>query len=202
MTPDAESGRRASRVGTRVVVGLGNPGPEYDDTRHNVGWWVLDRFAYDHDFEPFERRPRRLETTRRIGGRSVVLVKPRTYMNRSGQALTTLWRIWGFDLESHLLVVADDANLDVGRVRLRPGGGAGGHNGLKSVTAALGTPDYARMRVGVGTKPPGADLSAWVLSPMPAEDEDVVTALLPELSRAVAVWADEGIETAMNRFNR
>ncbi len=202
MTPDAESGRRASRCGTRVVVGLGNPGPEYDDTRHNVGWWVLDRFACDHEFEPFERRRARLETARRLGGHTVVLVKPRTYMNRSGLALTTLGRIGGFDAEADLLVVTDDANLGVGRVRFRPGGGAGGHNGLRSVTAALGTPDYARLRVGVGTKPAGEDLSGWVLSPMPAEDEDVVTALLPELSRAVAVWAEEGIETAMNRFNR
>ena len=202
MTPDAESECSASRSDTRVVVGLGNPGPEYDDTRHNVGWWVLDRFAYDHDFEPFERRKRRLETIRRIGGRTVVLVKPRTYMNRSGLALTTLWRIDGFAAESHLLVVTDDANLDVGRIRFRSGGGSGGHNGLRSVTAVLGTPDFARLRIGVGTKPPGEDLSEWVLSPMPVEDEDVVTALLPELSTAVAVWAEEGIETAMNRFNR
>lgn len=202
MTQDAEADRSAPRSATRVVVGLGNPGPEYDDTRHNVGWWVLDRFAHDHDYEPFERRKRRLETARRIGGRTVVLVKPRTYMNRSGLALTTLWRIEGFDAGTDLLVVADDANLDVGRVRMRPGGGSGGHNGLRSVTEALGTPGYSRMRIGVGTKPAGRDLSDWVLSPMPAEDEDAVTALLPELARAVAVWAEEGIETAMNRFNR
>ncbi len=202
MTPDTGSEGVEPRSGTRVVVGLGNPGPEYDDTRHNVGWWVLDRFAHDHEFEPFERRRRRLETTRRIGGRAVVLVKPRTYMNRSGLALTTLWRIEGFNAETDLLVVTDDANLDVGRVRLRPGGGSGGHNGLRSVTAVLGTPGYARLRIGVGTKPPGEDLSDWVLSAMPAEDDDAVTALLPELSRAVAVWADQGIETAMNRFNR
>ena len=202
MTPDGGSERHASPIGARVVVGLGNPGPEYDNTRHNVGWWVLDRFAFDHDFGPFERRRARLETTRRIGGLTVVLVKPRTYMNRSGLALTTLWRTRGFDAGTDLLVVADDANLDVGRVRLRPGGGSGGHNGLRSVTATLGTPGYARLRVGVGTKPPGADLSEWVLSPMPEEDEDVLTGLLPELSRAVMAWAEQGTETAMNRFNR
>ncbi len=202
MTPGGESEGFASGSGTRVVVGLGNPGPEYDDTRHNVGWWVLDRFAYDHDFDPFERRKARLETARRIGALTVVLVKPRTYMNRSGLALTTLWRTPGFAAGTDLLVVTDDASLEVGRVRLRPGGGSGGHKGLRSVTATLGTPGYARLRIGVGTRPPGTDLSEWVLSPMPEEDEDAVVALLPELSRAVAVWAEEGIETAMNRFNR
>lgn len=202
MTAAAEEGGRGSGPRARVVVGLGNPGPEYDDTRHNVGWWVLDRFAHDHDFEPFERRPRRLQTERRIGGDRVVLVKPRTYMNRSGMALTTLWRIEGFEASEDLLVVADDANLDVGRVRFRRRGGAGGHNGLRSVATALGHSDYARLRVGVGTRPAGADLSDWVLSPMPEEDEDVVVGLLPELSTAVAVWAAEGIDTAMNRFNR
>ncbi len=205
MTPDGEAGLRASgpvAPHSRVVVGLGNPGPKYDDTRHNVGWWVLDRFAFDHGFEPFERRRRRSETAGEVAGRTIVLVKPRTYMNRSGLALATLWKTDGFEAGRDLLVVTDDANLDVGRIRFRPGGGSGGHKGLRSVTGVLGTRDYARLRVGVGVAPAGADLSDWVLSPMPAEDEDVVVDLLPELSRAVAVWAEEGIEVAMNRFNR
>lgn len=186
----------------KLVLGLGNPGPKYDATRHNVGWWVLDRFASDHGFAAFERRGRRLETEGRVGGREIRLVKPRTYMNRSGLALTTLWRTDGFEAARDLLVVTDDANLDVGRVRFRPQGGTGGHNGLRSVTAVLGSGSYARLRIGVGVPPANADLSAWVLSPMPEEDEDVVVGLLPELSRAVAVWADEGVEVAMNRFNR
>ena len=205
MTPDGEADLRASgpeTPQTRVVVGLGNPGPRYDETRHNVGWWVLDRFAYDHGFESFERRGRRLETGGEVGERTIVLVKPRTYMNRSGLALTELGKMAGFDAGRDLLVVTDDANLDVGRVRFRPGGGAGGHNGLRSVTDVLGTRDYARLRVGVGVMPAGSDLSDWVLSAMPVEDEDVVVGLLPELSEAVAVWAEEGIEKAMNRFNR
>ena len=205
MTPDGEADLRASvsdAPQTRVVVGLGNPGPRYDDTRHNVGWWVLDRFAYEHDFESFERRGKRLQSAGRVDGRTIVLVKPRTYMNRSGLALTTLWKMDGFRIARDLLVVTDDANLDVGRIRFRPEGGTGGHKGLRSMSEVLGTKQYARLRVGVGVAPAGADLSDWVLSAMPAEEGDVVVGLLPELSEAVGVWAEEGVEAAMSRFNR
>ncbi len=186
----------------KVVVGLGNPGRRYQDTRHNVGWWVLDRFAYDHDFGSFSRRAKRLESNREMACGTVVLIKPRTYMNRSGLALTTLWQMDGFDLATDLLVVVDDVNLDLGRVRFRSRGGAGGHNGLRSVSATLGTHDYARLRVGVGPAPAGADLADWVLSAMPAEEEDRMVALLPELSQAVEAWVEHGIEHAMNKFNR
>lgn len=192
----------ADGSGLKLVLGLGNPGREYDSTRHNVGWWVLDRIAYDHGFAAFERRGSRFETSGTIGERAIMLVKPRTYVNRSGLALAALRQTAGFETARDLLVVTDDTNLDVGRVRFRPGGGTGGHKGLKSVTAVLGTRTYARLRIGVGLVPPDTDLSAWVLSEMPEEDEDVVVALLPELSRAVAVWAEEGVEAAMNLFNR
>ena len=202
MTPEGEAGLRAPGLSAKVVVGLGNPGPRYDATRHNVGWWVVDRFAYDHGFGSFERHGKRLEAAGEVGGRAVRLVKPRTYVNLSGLALTTLWQMEGFEAGRDLLVVSDDTNMDPGRVRLRPGGGTGGHKGLKSVTEVLGTPEYARLRVGVGVPPPGADLSDWVLSAMSDEEEEEVVRLLPELSEAVAVWADQGIEAAMNRFNR
>ena len=170
MTPDAGADPRASGAHApraRVVLGLGNPGPRYDGTRHNVGWWVLDRFAYDRGFDSFERRGRRLETSGEVDGRAVVLVKPRTFMNRSGLAVAGLGESDGFEVARDLLVVTDDANLDVGRVRFRPGGGTGGHKGLRSVTGVLGTRDYARLRIGVGVAPAGSDLSDWVLSEMP-----------------------------------
>src|SRR5687767_7014418 len=186
----------------KVVLGLGNPGPEYDGTRHNVGWWVLDRLAYDWDFDVFQRDGRTLVTEGIVGGTDVRLVKPTAYMNRSGLAVGSFAAIDGFDPTTDLLVVVDDAALEVGRVRFRPEGSAGGHNGLKSVSGALQSNAFARLRIGVGTKPEGVDLSDWVLAPMPEEDEDVVVGLLPELTQAVEAWIGEGIEAAMNRFNR
>lgn len=183
-------------------MGLGNPGPRYDDTRHNVGWWVLDRLAYDWDLGSFERAGPALVTQGSVDGGAVRLVKPATYMNRSGTALSTLRDLEEFDVSTDLLVVVDDATLDVGRVRFRPDGGPGGHNGLRSVEEALGTDGYSRLRVGVGRPPEGEDWSEWVLSPMPPDDEEAVVALLPELSEAVRLWTAEGTEAAMNRYNR
>jgi PTH1 family peptidyl-tRNA hydrolase len=186
----------------KVVIGLGNPGPEYDATRHNVGWWVVDRLAYDWDFGPFRRDGRALVSEGSVGKSEVRLVKPTTYMNRSGAALRSLPGGDDFDPGEDLLVVVDDASLDVGRVRFRPEGSPGGHNGLKSISGALRSNEYARLRIGVGRKPEGEDLADWVLAPMPEEDEQVIVDLLPELTKAVEVWLEEGVEAAMNRFNR
>lgn len=183
-------------------MGLGNPGPEYDRTRHNVGWWVADRTAYDGSFDPFRREGNALVSEGSVAGRPVRLLKPLTYMNRSGHALAAMSDLRPFDPSAHLLVVVDDATREVGRVRLRPGGSAGGHRGLLSVEQALGSRDFPRLRVGVGRAPEGADLSDWVLSPMEDEDEEVVVGLLPELSEAVRLWVEEGLEAAMNRYNR
>jgi len=186
----------------KVVAGLGNPGAEYDDTRHNVGWWMADRLAYDWGLPSFRREGAALATSGRVGDDDVLLLKPTTWMNRSGAALAPFVHGGDLDPASDLLVLVDDAALDVGRVRIRPGGSAGGHNGLRSVTAVLGTQDFARLRIGVGRPPEGGDMTDWVLSPMPPEDEDVVVGLLPELTTAVEVWLEEGTEAAMNRFNR
>jgi PTH1 family peptidyl-tRNA hydrolase len=186
----------------KVVAGLGNPGAEYDATRHNVGWWVADRLAHDWALGGFERRGDLLVASGTRGDDPVRVVKPTAYMNRSGPALAPLLASDGVDPASDLLVVVDDVALEVGRVRFRPAGGAGGHNGLRSVAATLGSEAFPRLRVGVGTCPEDADLVEWVLSPMPPEDEDVVVGLLAELTDAVDVWLDEGTEAAMNRFNR
>ena len=140
----------------KVIVGLGNPGPRYDDTRHNVGWWVIDRLAYDWGFGSFEKRGAALTATGVVGGHEVRLMKPVTYMNRSGAAVVPYRNADDFDMEKDLLVVVDDANLDVGRLRFRPGGSAGGHKGLESITGCLGRTGL-RSAPGRSGREPGGD---------------------------------------------
>jgi PTH1 family peptidyl-tRNA hydrolase len=186
----------------KVICGLGNPGPEYDATRHNVGWWVVDRLSQDWRLGPFEKSGPALVASGVIGGGEVVLVKPITYMNRSGVALAPLRTSPDVDIARDLLLVVDDVALDVGRLRLRPSGGTGGHNGLKSVEAALGTQAYARLRVGVGAPPPEVDMVDWVLSEFEPEAEDQVLALMPDLMGVVREWMEGNTEAAMSRYNR
>lgn len=186
----------------KVICGLGNPGPEYEATRHNVGWWVVEALRRAWSFPAFQVRGiARFSDGERTDQR-VVLVEPLTYMNRSGAAVAPLPGLGGFDVGRDLLVVVDDVNLEIGRTRLRPAGSAGGHNGLASVEASLGTQVYARLRIGVGAQQPGESLSDWVLSPMPPDDEERVRGLLPELVTCVESWLDQGAEVAMQRCNR
>ena len=186
----------------KVIVGIGNPGPEYDETRHNAGWWAVDRMVHDWGFEGYERAGRALIADGEIEGEDVRIVKPLTFVNRTGQALHGLRILPEFDMERDLLIVLDDTALPVGRLRLRRKGGTGGHNGLRSVSRTLGTESYSRMRIGVGETPPGMDRADWVLSPMSAEDEDTVVALLPTMAEAAHTWVVDGIEAAMNRYNQ
>lgn len=186
----------------KIVVGLGNPGPEHDATRHNVGWWVVDRLAYDWGFRAFEKKDDSLVSEGNVVGSSVQLLKPLTYMNRSGFSLRHLINLESFRVKEDLLVIVDDAALEVGRVRFRAEGGPGGHNGLKSVSGFLQSDAYARLRIGVGLKPEGQDLADWVLARMSEEDEDIVLDLLPVMTNAVEVWIEEGVEEGMNRFNQ
>jgi peptidyl-tRNA hydrolase, PTH1 family len=186
----------------KVICGLGNPGPEYEETRHNVGWWVVEEAQATWRLPEFRRSGPAWLTEGQVGEHRVVLVEPVTYMNRSGAALAPLVSAEGFDVARDLLVVVDDVSLDPGRVRFRAQGSAGGHNGLKSVEASLRTREYARLRIGVGAAPPGMDLAEWVLSPFGDEDRDAVVALLPDVVDALRLWLDEGVDAAGNRHNR
>ena len=185
----------------KVVCGLGNPGPEYASTRHNVGWWLLDRLLQEWQFEGYRRRGASAVSQGQVGEHAVLLLKPLTWMNRSGVALLPLLDEPEFDPTTDLLVVVDDTALPVGRLRFRAKGSAGGHNGLKSVEAALASREYARLRIGVGEKPTGEDLADHVLSEFAPEDEAVVVELLPHAAAGVRAWLDHGVARAA-RYNR
>jgi PTH1 family peptidyl-tRNA hydrolase len=187
-----------------LVVGLGNPGPEYEGTRHNIGFVVVGRLAERWDCSL--RRKWRFtaevgEATRPTG--KVGLARPQTFMNRSGAAVAGLLR-WLKLSPSELLVVVDDADLPLGQIRLRLAGGSGGHNGLRSVIAALGgVEEFARLRVGIGRRGPvGADITGHVLGKFAAVERAAVEEAVTLAADAVVVCVEEGLTVAMNRFNR
>jgi PTH1 family peptidyl-tRNA hydrolase len=185
----------------KVIACLGNPGSEYSTTRHNVGWWLADRLAESWNLGRFKRSGPVSVAEGRIEGDRARVVKPLSYMNRSGPALVAHLRNVELDLASDLLVVVDDVALEPGRARLRASGSAGGHNGLKSIESSLRTREYPRLRIGVGAKPPGADLADWVLSPPPREDRQAIMGILPALVDCVGSWVARGTEAAMNECN-
>jgi peptidyl-tRNA hydrolase, PTH1 family len=183
-------------------VGLGNPGPEYEDTRHNAGFRLADRLVARWQLGPFRRGDRAREARGGWQDIPVAILKPQTYMNRSGAAIASLRSLPDFDPSQHLLILVDDVALPVGRFRLRGAGSAGGHNGLKSVEGVLQRQDYARLRIGVGPAPPDLDdLADFVLDEFTPEERDTITDLLDPMAEAVEVWLREGIEPAM-RLNR
>ena len=173
----------------RAVVGLGNPGPEYSATRHNAGFWVADALVARWGFSPFRRGERARISTGEIDGQPVRVLKPTTMMNRSGAALVSLRAEPTFVPATDLLVVVDDFNIPSGTFRLRSSGSAGGHNGLKSIEAALQSQDYARLRIGIGPLPAGEPWEDFVLAPFSAQEEEAMQALMPALVEAVDGWA-------------
>lgn len=188
----------------KVICGLGNPGREYGRTRHNVGWWVVDHLADVWRFDGWKRDGNALVSAGRVAGVHVRLLKPQTYMNLSGDALITYARRPTWSAATDLLVVVDEVALPLGAIRLRARGSPGGHNGLKSVQQALGTSEYARLRIGIGPDDPGRirDLADFVLHPFGAEERETVLGLLPSVAEAIETWLTDGIEPAMNRHNR
>jgi PTH1 family peptidyl-tRNA hydrolase len=184
-------------------VGLGNPGPEYIQTRHNAGFRLADHLAARWKLGEFRRGDRARMAEGDWDSHRVRLLKPLTYMNRSGAVLAPLRALPEFDPSRDLLVLVDDVALPLGRFRLRGAGSSGGHNGLKSVEGALQRQDYARLRIGVGPAPPGLDdLAEFVLAAFEPEEQETLSELLEPMSEAVECWLDEGIEKAMSRFNR
>jgi PTH1 family peptidyl-tRNA hydrolase len=189
----------------KIVLGLGNPGPDYERTRHNVGWWVLDHLADVWRFEGWRKDGETRTASGSVGGQRVRLVKPLTYMNLSGAVLRPYLRREAWDKSRDLLVVVDEVALPVGSFRIRARGSAGGHNGLKSIEGALDSQDYARLRIGVGPEDPSrrrGSLSDYVLDDFGKRDAKLVTELMPTLTELTETWLKEGPEVAMNRFNK
>jgi peptidyl-tRNA hydrolase, PTH1 family len=194
-------GGPAHQAGTRFVLCLGNPGPQYSTTRHNVAWWLADRAASEWGLGRFRREGQASVARGTVGLVPIEIIKPLTYMNRSGAVVEGLRGLETFDAASDLLVVVDDVALDPGRARLRPRGSAGGHNGLRSVENAIGSGEYPRLRIGVGAAPRGADLAEWVLASPPIEERRAIMGLFPDLVDSLRLWIEEGLEPAMNRVN-
>jgi len=190
----------------KVIVGLGNPGREYAATRHNVGWWLIDHLADVWHFDGWKKDDNSHIANGTVGGVKVRLVKPQTYMNLSGQALKNFVRRPFWSPAKDLLVVVDEVQLPVGRIRIRPRGSAGGHNGLKSIEHALDTQEYGRLRIGVGPseerKGIYKDLADFVLAPFAKDEKEDILALMPQLTATVETWLKEGAEKAMNLHNR
>lgn len=187
-------------TGVHLVVGLGNPGARYATTRHNVGYQVVDRLAAAHGLRFAQRRFEAMLAEGTILDQRVVLAKPETYMNASGEAVGPLVR-WHKVALSDLLVIYDDLDLPLGRLRLRPSGSAGGHLGMKSIIAALGTHAFPRLRIGIGRPPAGLDAAAYVLQPFSPDERPLIAAALERAQAAVECWLREGLAAAMNAFN-
>ena len=185
----------------RLVLGLGNPGPRYANTRHNIAWQVLDTLASRFGATGEETTGRYRVRTSRIGEHDVDLVQPLTFMNLSGEAVGQLLRYFKIGIPD-LLVISDDVTLPIGRLRVREGGSEGGHNGLRSIQQHLGTADYGRLRVGVGRGDTRRDLADHVLARFEPAEAPGVEEAIARAADAAEMWVSEGVAKAMNTFNR
>jgi peptidyl-tRNA hydrolase, PTH1 family len=182
-----------------LVLGLGNPGRRYDRTRHNVGFRVVDRLAERQGTRVERAQHGALVESLRIGDEPVVVAKPQSFMNLSGQPAASLRGVYKLT-NAEVIVVHDDVDLPLGDVRVKKGGGHGGHNGLRDLNAKIG-PDYARVRLGVGRPPEGWDTADWVLSAFSAAEETSVEECIDRAADAVVLVVERGVEAAMNQLN-
>lgn len=184
-----------------VIVGLGNPGREYENTRHNIGFRVVDAIADCYNISMNEKKHRALIGKGAIEGQKVVLVKPQTYMNLSGESVRSVIDYYKVEETDELIVVYDDISLDVGKLRIRKKGSAGGHNGIKSIIAHLGHDTFQRIKMGVGDKPKGYDLADYVLGHFSAEDNRMMKESIERAVEAAKVMMQDGADKAMNLYN-
>lgn len=185
-----------------IIVGLGNPGKNYDGTRHNVGFGVIDALAEQENILVLEKKHKAIIGKGYIGGVKAVLAKPQTFMNLSGESIRELTDYYKIDPEQELIVISDDVSLDPGQIRIRKKGSAGGHNGLKNIIAHLGNDNFQRIRVGVGEKPAAYDMVDYVLGHFTEEESKIIRQAQAQAADAVRVILREGADAAMNQFNQ
>ena len=183
-----------------LIAGLGNPTREYEKTRHNVGFDTIDVLADRINTDVAERKFKGLYGKGMLGGEKVILLKPQTFMNLSGESVRAAADFYKIPPD-HIIVIYDDISLDVGQLRIRTKGSAGGHNGIKNIIAHLGTQEFPRIKIGVGGKPPRMDLADYVLSRFPAEERKIMETAFRDAAEAAGVLIAEGPDAAMNRFN-
>ena len=184
-----------------LIAGLGNPGEKYEGTRHNVGFAVIDELEAKHHIPVQSKEHKALVGRGIIGGEKVLLVKPQTFMNLSGDAIAEIAAYYKIPVEE-VLVIFDDISLPVGQLRLRQKGSAGGHNGIKSIIARLGSENFPRINVGVGDKPAQMDLADHVLGHFHGEEKSAIADGILGASKAVEVFLTDGMSEAMNRYNK
>ncbi len=184
-----------------VIVGLGNPGKKYENTRHNAGFMAIDAIAEKYGISVKEKKHKALCGTGVIEGQKVLLVKPETYMNLSGESIGEVLNFYKLDPEEDMLVIFDDISLAPGNIRIRKKGSAGGHNGIKSLIAHTGTQGFMRIKVGVGEKPSGWDLADYVLGHFTEEDSAKLKEVMPDVIQAAALIMQGDVDKAMNDYN-
>lgn len=185
-----------------IIAGLGNPTGQYEKTRHNIGFDVIDAIAEKYGIKVTAAKYKALYGSGVIGGQKALLIKPQTFMNNSGEAVGAFLRFYKLDAASQLLVIYDDVSLDPGNIRIRLKGSAGGHNGVKSVIAHAGTQEFARIKVGVGEKPAGWDLADHVLGRFSREDRLLVDGAVADAAAAAELIVSGEAEKAMNLYNK
>lgn len=184
-----------------IIAGLGNPTKEYEHTRHNVGFDTIDIIAEKYHIGMGEKKHKAIIGKGHIEGQKVILVKPQTFMNLSGESIREIVDYYKIDEESELIVIYDDISLAPGKLRIRKKGSAGGHNGIKNIIAHLGTQNFYRIKVGVGEKPKGWDLADYVLGHFNGEEKKLMQEAFETAAEATAVILTEDIDAAMNRYN-